>query len=159
MFDTLFDKSKILTVAALIILAIIGARVRSSGNSLMKIDVSGEKTAAIELNNAKEGKYVQGGSISVTEDEMIEVVSDLNEDGKVVIEFIAVPEDQSINKLPDKDNANYEMKISGKATQGGTFEPGKYNLKATVESKATGTVTLNVKPQSDTMGSGDGHTN
>lgn len=159
MFEQLHDKSKILTVAALIILAIIAARFKSFGKSLLTLDMSDEKTAAIELSNAKEGEFVQSGYISVTEGEMIEVVSDLNDGGKVDIEFIAVPENQSIDNIPDMDDAEYEMTISGAATQGCTVDPGQYNLKVTVGSKATGTVTLNVKPQSDTMGSDGGHTN
>ena len=155
----MFTKSKILAAALVMTLAVIAAGCGSLGKSSMVMDMSDEKSAVIELNNAKEGEFVQSGYISVTEDEMIEVVSDLNDGGKVVIEFIAVPEEQSIDELPDMDNVKYEMMISGKATQGGTFEPGEYDLKVTVGSKATGTVTLNVKPVADTMGSEGGHTN
>lgn len=155
----MFTKSKILAAALVMTLAVIAAGCGSLGKSSMVMDMSDEKSAVIELNNAKEGEFVQSGYISVTEDEMIEVVSDLNDGGKVDIEFIAVPEEQSIDELPDMDNVKYEMMISGKATQGGTFEPGEYDLKVTVGSKATGTVTLNVKPVADTMGSEGGHTN
>ena len=77
------------------------------------------------------------------------LVSDLNDSGKVLIGFIAVPEDQNIDELPDMDSTKYKMMISGDATQGATFDPGDYDLKITVQGKATGTLTLRVKPAED----------
>ena len=47
------------------------------------------------------------------------------------------------------DSTKYEMMISGDATQGATFDPGDYDLKITVQGKATGTLTLRVKPAED----------
>ena len=53
------------------------------------MDTSDEKTATIEFNNAKEDEFVQGGYLSVAAGEGIEVVSELNDGGKVLIGFIA----------------------------------------------------------------------
>ena len=113
------------------------------------MDTSDEKTATIEFNNAKEDEFVQGGYLSVAAGEGIEVVSELNDGGKVLIGFIAVPEDQNTDELPDMDSTKYEMMISGDATQGATFDPGDYDLKITVQGKSTGTLTLRVKPAED----------
>ncbi len=138
--------------AAVMAMAMLATGCGAGGTSSITMDMSNEKTAAIELNSAKEDDFVQGGYISVAEGEGIEVVSDLNDEGKVLIGFIAVDEDQSMDKLPDMNNTKYEMMISGAATQGATLEPGEYDLKVTVQSKATGTVTLNVKPAAGIAG-------
>ena len=133
-------------VAAVMAVMMLAAGCGKAEKSSITMDTSNEKAAVIELSNAKEDEFVQGGYISVADGEGIEVVSDLNDDGKVLIGFIAVPEDQSTDELPDMTTSKYEMMISGKATQGGTFEPGNYDLKVTVQGKSTGNVTLKVKP-------------
>ena len=57
-----------------------------------------------------------------------------------------------MDELPDTDSSKYEMMISGSAAQGATLEPGEYDLKITVQGKATGTVTLNVTPVENITG-------
>ena len=97
-------------------------------------------------------KYINTRTKSVAEGEGIEIVSDLNDEGKVLIGFIEVEEDQSIDELPDRDNVKCEMMISGKATEGATLDSGEYDLIVTVQGKATGNVTLSVKPVSSITG-------
>ena len=145
----MFKKTILFAAAAVMALAMTVSGCGMSGKSSIVMDTSDEKIAVIEFNNAKEDEFVQGGYLSVAEGEGIEVVSDLNDGGKVLIGFIAVPEDQSIDELPDMDSTKYEMMISGDATQGATFDPGDYDLKITVQGKATGTLTLRVKPAED----------
>lgn len=142
----MFKKTRVFAAAAVMALAMIAAGCGKVQESSITMDTSNEKMAVIEFKNAKADDFVMGGYLSVEEGEGIEVVSDLNDGGKVLIGFIAVPDDQSIDELPDTDTTKYEMMISGAATQGGTFESGDYDLKVTVQGKATGTVTLNVKP-------------
>ena len=139
-------------------LAMVLAGCGNIGKPSIVMDIPDEKTATLEFNNADVDDFVQSGYISVEEGEGIEVVSDLNDSGKVLIGFIAVPEEQSIDELPDLTNVKYEMMNSGVATQGGTFEPGEYDLKVTVQGKATGTVTLKVKPVDSLEGAGAGTT-
>ena len=139
-------------VAAIIAVMMLAVGCGNASKSSITMDLSNEKMAVIEFSNAKEDEFVQGGYITVAEGEGIEVVSDLNDGGKVLIGFIAVEEEQSIDELPDTDSTKYEMMISGSATQGGTFEPGEYDLKITVQGKATGTVTLTVKPVESIVG-------
>ena len=141
----MFKKTAIFA-AAVMALTMFATGCGAGAKSSIAMDMADEKKAAIEFSNAKEDDFVQGGYIRVDEGEGVEVVSDLNDDGKILIGFIAVEEDQSIDKLPDRDNTKYEMMISGKATQGATLDPGDYDLKITVQSKASGNVTLNVKP-------------
>lgn len=145
----MFKKTILFAAAAVMALAMIISGCGMSGKISIVMDTSDEKMAVIEFNNAKEDEFVQGGYLSVVEGEGIEVVSDLNDGGKVLIGFIAVPEDQNIDELPDMDSTKYEMMISGDATQGATFDPGDYDLKITVQGKATGTLTLRVKPAED----------
>ena len=142
----MFKKAIAVAAAAVMALSTIVTGCGSFNKYSIVMDIPDEKTATLEFNNADVDDFVQSGYISVEEGEGIEVVSDLNDSGKVLIGFIAVPEEQSIDELPDLTNVKYEMMISGVATQGGTFEPGEYDLKVTVQGKATGTVTLKVKP-------------
>ena len=102
----------------------------------------GEDLAGVGEEQAAQGAEGEG----------IEVVSDLNDGGKALISFIAVEENQSMDELPDTDSSKYEMMISGSAAQGATLEPGEYDLKITVQGKATGTVTLNVTPVENITG-------
>ena len=142
----MFKKTIAVASAAVMALSTIVTGCGSFNKYSIVMDIPDEKTATLEFNNAAVDDFVQSGYISVEEGEGIEVVSDLNDSGKVLIGFIAVPEEQSIDELPDLTNVKYEMMISGVATQGGSFEPGEYDLKVTVQGKATGTVTLKVKP-------------
>ena len=154
----MFKKAIAVAAAAVMALSTIVTGCGSFNKYSIVMDIPDEKTATLEFNNAAVDDFVQSGYISVEEGEGIEVVSDLNDSGKVLIGFIAVPEEQSIDELPDLTNVKYEMMISGVATQGGTFEPGEYDLKVTVQGKATGTVTLSVKPVDSLEGAGAGTT-
>ena len=154
----MFKKTIAVASAAVMALSTIVTGCGSFNKYSIVMDIPDEKTATLEFNNAAVDDFVQSGYISVEEGEGIEVVSDLNDSGKVLIGFIAVPEEQSIDELPDLTNVKYEMMISGVATQGGTFEPGEYDLKVTVQGKATGTVTLKVKPVDSLEGAGAGTT-
>lgn len=148
----MFKKAAAIATAAVMALAMFQTGCGAAEESSITMDLSNEKAATIELSNAKEDDFVQGGYISVAEGEGIEIVSDLNDGGKVVIGFIEVEEDQSIDELPDRDNVKYEMMISGKATEGATLDSGEYDLIVTVQSKATGNVTLSVKPAGSITG-------
>ena len=154
----MFKKAIAVAAATVMALSTIVTGCGSFNKYSIVMDIPDEKTATLEFNNAAVDDFVQSGYISVEEGEGIEVVSDLNDSGKVLIGFIAVPEEQSIDELPDLTNVKYEMMISGVATQGGTFEPGEYDLKVTAQGKATGTVTLKVKPVGSLVGAGAGTT-
>ena len=148
----MFKKATAVAMTAVLALAMFTVGCGAGEESSMTMDISNDKAATIELSNAKEDDFVQGGYISVAEDEGIEIVSDLNDEGKILIEFIEVEEDQSIDELPDRDNVKCEMMISGKATEGAMIDLGEYDLKVTVQGKATGIVTLSVKPAGSITG-------
>ena len=151
----MLKKTILLAAATLMAIAMLATGCGKFRKYSIVMDIPDEKTATFEFNKASVNDFAQAGYISVSEGEGIEIVSDLNDGGKVLIEFIASPESQNIDELPDMTNAKYEMTISDKATQSGTFEPGNYDLKVTVQSKATGNVTLHVKPANEVTGAED----
>jgi len=150
----MFKKTIAFAAAAVLALSMIATGCGKVEESSITMDMSDEKVATIEFSNANEEEFVQGGYLRVEEGEGIEVTSELNDGGKVLIGFIATDEDQSMDELPDMDSTS-EMTISGTATQGATFESGDYDLKITVLDKATGTVTLSVKPVNEIVGMED----
>ena len=150
----MFKKTIALAAAAVLALSMIATGCGKVEESSITMDMSDEKVATIEFSNAGEDEFVQGGYLRVEEGEGIEVTSELNDGGKVLIGFIATDGDQSMDELPDMDTTS-EMTISGTATQGATFESGDYDLKITVLDKATGTVTLSVKPVNEIVGMED----
>ncbi len=147
-------KKTIAFAAAVLALSMIATGCGKVEESSITMDMSDEKVTTIEFSNANEEEFVQGGYLRVEEGEGIEVTSELNDGGKVLIGFIATDGDQSMDELPDMDSTS-EMTISGTATQGATFESGDYDLKITVLDKATGTVTLSVKPVNEIVGMKD----
>ena len=147
----MFKKTIAFAAAAVLALSMIATGCGKVEESSITMDMSDEKAAIIEFSNAKEEEYVQGGYLHVEEGEGIEVTSNLNEGGKVLIGFIGADGEQSKDELPDMDSS-YEMMISGVATQGATFDSGDYDLKITVLDKATGTLTLSVKPVNEIVG-------
>ena len=150
----MFKKTIAFAAAAVLALSMIATGCGKVEESSITMDMSDEKVATIEFSNANEEEFVQGGYLRVEEGEGIEVTSELNDGGKVLIGFIATDGDQSMDELPDMDSTS-EMTISGTATQGATFESGDYDLKITVLDKATGTVTLSVKPVNEIVGMED----
>lgn len=150
----MFKKTIAFAAATVLALSMIATGCGKVEESSITMDMSDEKVATIEFSNANEEEFVQGGYLRVEEGEGIEVTSELNDGGKVLIGFIATDGDQSMDELPDMDSTS-EMTISGTATQGATFESGDYDLKITVLDKATGTVTLSVKPVNEIVGMED----
>lgn len=148
----MFKKTAAVATAAVMALAMFMSGCGAVEESSITMDIPSEKEVTFELSNAKEDDFVQGGYISVEDGEGIEIVSDLSDGGKVLIGFIAVEENQSIDEIPDMTNVKYEMMISEKATEGATLDAGEYDLKVTVQGKATGNVTLSVKPVSSITG-------
>lgn len=140
----MFKKTKVFAVAAVMAFAAFAAG--CGGEESATMNLSNEKASHFEFSNANVDDFVQGGFIKVEEGEQIEIESDLNEDGKVQIALIMVPDEESKDEIPDRDQASYEIMISGVATEGSTVEPGEYDIRATVLGKATGTVDLSVIP-------------
>ena len=132
--------------AAIMTAAVLVSGCAGSGKSSITMDFSDEKAGIIEFNKAAADDFVMGGMIVADEGEAFEFASDLNDDGQVLISMYAVPENQSMEELPETGDSKYEMMIRGKAVQSCTVEPGEYNLKITVQKKATGTINLNVIP-------------
>ena len=98
-------------VAAVMAVMMLAAGCGKAEKSSITMDTSNEKAAVIELSNAKEDEFVQGGYISVADGEGIEVVSDLNDGGKVLISFIAVEENQSMDETLGRPCRTYNRQL------------------------------------------------
>ena len=86
------------------------------------------------------------GTLEVDEGEQI-VISPSLKNGSIRLEFIGVPEEQSIDVLPDVDGeAVMTADVSGSDGSSDIVPAGSYMLKASCLEKATGTVTIEVKP-------------
>ena len=92
----MFKKTIAFAAAAVLALSMIATGCGKVEESSITMDMSDEKVATIEFSNAGEDEFVQGGYLRVEEGEGIEVTSELNDGGKVLIGFIATdgePED------------------------------------------------------------------
>ena len=104
------------------------------------------KQMTITAENAARDAFFVSGSLEVAEGEQIVIASDLAK-GSIRVELIAVPGEQSIDKLPELDGEailTADLDRTGGAS--GSVPAGWYMVKATCLEKATGTVRIEVKP-------------
>ncbi len=109
----------------------------------MDMDESG-KQATIKAENAGKDDFFAGGSLEVEEGGQIVFIPDLQK-GTVRVELIGMPEEQSIDKLPEIGDASITADLSGTESVTAAAAPGSYLIKATCIEKATGTVRISVE--------------
>ena len=104
------------------------------------------KTVTVEAENAAEDSTYTSDTIKVEEGEGIVMTSGV-ESGEIRVEVYEGTQDEISDDAPQPDG---EPVMTLNAGQGdavsGTVEPGDYFVRATVTDKATGTVTVEVKP-------------
>lgn len=106
-----------------------------------------EKSMAITAERADVDSFVSTGSLEIRDGEQLEIRPTL-EKGEIELGFILVPEEQSIDEVPDVDaKADVTEVVSGNEVKMIELPNGNYQVKVIVTEKATGTVLLEVLGQ------------
>ncbi len=134
-------KARVIT--AILLLALM---LTACGKSAFGMTENTEKKMTLTAENAEKGAFFLTGSLEVGEGERIVITSDLSK-GSIRVEILASPESQSIDQLPETDGeAVITANLVRTDSASGSVAAGTYLLKATCLEKATGTVTVEVKP-------------
>ena len=143
-------KMKLFTAAAVMALALaaVGCGKVEESNSMMSIVILNEKSCEIELSETDEGSSVSSAALVIAEGEEIVVEPSLEEDDKVVIQLKSGAEDENIDALPDTENPDYEIMVTGSGVLTCTVDPGSYRVTALPEKNTNGTITMTVQPAS-----------
>ena len=107
--------------------------------------VTSEKSMTVEAKNATDDNFSSVGTLVVEEGQQLVITPALDK-GEIKFGFVAVPEEQSIDELPDMDaKPDYEVTVSGEEVQTVEAAPGSYQIMVTPVQTATGTVPIDVK--------------
>ena len=135
-----------LRLAIIMILTLLMLMLTACGKPEFGVTENTGKQMTVTARNAGKDGFAMVGSLEAEEGEQIEISSDLSK-GSIRIEIIGVPEDQSMDQLPDIDGEPIiTAEVKGTDAAAGTVPAGTYTLKATCLEKATGTVQIAVKP-------------
>ena len=109
-----------------------------------------EKQINITAKKAGKGMFFTTGALIVSENEEIEIESDLKS-GSVTIEFFSAEGMEDIEEVPDLDDMEpvFTANVSGEESQTLGFGTGTFLVKATVTEKATGTIEIEVENVDD----------
>lgn len=137
-------KRRIFIIACFMIMAIVA--LTACGGTL-GIDCSNEKDVHVEAKNANTDDWVVTGSLTVEEGETVSFAANM-EKGEIKIELFGMPEDQSIDELPDDPEGEPVTMFMAGGTDAMSVTPaaGSYLIKATVTEKATGSVEITAGP-------------
>lgn len=140
-------KFKIIALLAACLFVAAGC---SASEFSLAVDKDG--VATINAKNAKDGDFAGAGTFTVGENQEIYVESTLEEGGKITISLTDVSDKEDIDANMediDKEAADWKVSIEGPNTVVGIAPKGDYFVYATVEGKATGTVTIYTKEIED----------
>ncbi len=138
-------KIHIFTAVVLALLTVLAAGC-SSESASMSVDLSDEKTALIEMENATDDHQLVSGTLAVEEGEEVVIEAELSDGSDVLIEYYAGEEEQDIDEVPELSESAYETEHKGSGTMTITVDPGYYYLRVTPQSKSTGKITMTVRP-------------
>ena len=140
-------KIKLLTAAAVMALALaaVGCGKVEESNSMMSMVILNEKSCEIELSETDKGSSVSSAALVIAEGEEIVVEPSLEEDDKVVIRLKSGAENENADALPDTDNPDYEIMVTGSGVLTCTVDPGSYRVTALPEKNTNGTITMTVQ--------------
>ena len=114
-------------------------------SSEMSLNMSNEKNAVITLDKSSKDLAATSGTFVVDDGEQLLVEPALTGDSKILISFIASP-DEGIDQLPDVEGDSVlDLEVDGTDSFNCYVDPGSYMLKVTVLNEATGTVTLSAE--------------
>ena len=101
----------------------------------------------ITAEKASVDDFFSTGSLEVRDGEQLVIKPNL-EKGEIELGFVLVPEEQSIDEVPDVDaDPTVTELVSGTEEKAVELPNGDYQVKVTVTKKATGTVQLEVMEQ------------
>ena len=143
-------KVMLFTAAAVMILAFaaVGCGKIEESNSMMSIVIENEKSCEIDLSDTDEGSSVSSAALIVAEGEEIVVEPSLEEDDKVVIQLKSGAENENADELPDTENPDYEIMVTGSGVVTCTVDPGSYRVTVLPEKNTNGTINMTVQPVS-----------
>ena len=128
------------------VLLLLTLMLTACGRSEFGLTENTGKRMTLTAENAEKDAFFLTGSLEVGEGESIVITSDLSK-GSIRVEILAAPESQSIDQLPETDGpAVITANLVRTDGASGTVTAGTYLLRATCLEKATGTVTVEVKP-------------
>ena len=139
---------QIRNIALSIVLAVSALLFAGCGKSQFGLTENTEKRMVLTAQNADKDDFFMVGTLVVDEGEQIVIASDLSK-GSIRVEVIESPASQSAEDMPEF-SGNTIITADLNTTEGasGTVPAGDYMLKATCLEKASGTVTIEVKPAS-----------
>ena len=143
-------KVMLFTAAAVMILALaaVGCGKIEESNSMMSIVIENDKSCEICLSETDEGSSVSSAALIVAEGEEIVVEPSLEEDDKVVIQLKSGAENENADELPDTENPDYEIMVTGSGVVTCTVDPGSYRVTVLPEKNTNGTINMTVQPVS-----------
>lgn len=140
-------KVMLFTAAAVMILALaaVGCGKIEESNSMMSIVIENEKSCEIDLSDTDEGSSVSSAALTIVEGEEIVVEPSLEEDDKVVIQLKSGAENENADELPDTENPDYEIMVTGSGVVTCTVDPGSYRVTVLPEKNTNGTINMTVQ--------------
>ena len=137
---------KIVSIIAIAVMAVSMLAMVSCGKHELSGQVDSDKSMTSNAVNADTGDYFVTGTLEVEEGEEIAIDTKL-EKGEITVEFLGSVGESNAEELPDMDGeATYTAYLSGTDSQAVSFGAGSFMIKPTVTDKATGTVTITVRP-------------
>ena len=116
------------------------------GKSEFGVSENTGKTITITAKNAGKDGFLTTGSLEVADGEQIEIHAELTK-GMVRIEVYGMPEEQSIDRLPEPDSeAILTADLRTTDSTSAAVPAGTYLLKAACLETASGSVTVEVNP-------------
>ena len=148
--DTIMRKTGkrnlIIVLAAVLVLTAL--TLTACGKSEFGMSENTEKKMVIKAENADRKSFFMVGTLTAADGDHIVITPKLSK-GSVRVELVGVPEEQSIDKIPEMDGkASFTADVSGTEDVSGMVPAGSYMLRATCLEKATGTIEIEVKPAS-----------
>ena len=135
-------------IAVIMVFALTACGAKNSDPTLAG-EILDEKSMEITANKADPDDFLLTGTLMIEDGEQVYYDHKLDA-GEIEIEFIPSEEEQSIEELPDYENADPAnvLHLSGNGEGSTYFGSGSYMVKVTAvgKKKTVGTVTLNIKP-------------
>lgn len=140
-------KVMLFTAAAVMILAFaaVGCGKIEESNSMMSIVIENEKSCEIDLSDTDEGSSVSSAALTIVEGEEIVIEPGFEEDKKVVIQLKSGAENENADALPDTENPDYEIMVTGSGVVTCTVDPGSYRVTVLPEKNTNGTINMTVQ--------------